>query len=152
MNLLIILLAKYVNSHFIIGKEFCFYYTSSYCQRYEIWIEQRISNLIYIEQLGEYEPYHPLQAPPPLLRTVDGSRGGKGNQGVCFLIYSCPRDEEDERTRSEAAGVLAQLTSPWIEGGLNPASVEEHAYDMVSSLTQLSGSTRYRVYQKTIEH
>ena len=81
-----------------------------------------------------------------------GSRRGKGNQGVCFLIYSCPRDEEDERTRSEAAGVLAQLTSPWIEGGLNPASVEEHAYDMVSSLTQLSGSTRYRVYQKTIEH
>ena len=52
------------------------------------------------------------------------------------------RGEAGEMVRMEAAGVLAQVTSPWLDNCVDVSSVEEHAYDLVSSLTQLSSQTR----------
>ncbi len=48
-----------------------------------------------------------------------------------------------EAARREAAGVLAQVTSPWLEegAGLDRDALDEHAYDLVSSLTELCRSS-----------
>ena len=48
----------------------------------------------------------------------------------------------EEQVQMEAAGVLAQVTSPWIENSLDPARVDQHAYDLVSSLTKLCRETK----------
>jgi hypothetical protein len=52
-------------------------------------------------------------------------------------------DKDAEASRREAAGVLAQVTSPWLEAGpgLERAGLDEHAYDIVSSLTELCRAT-----------
>ena len=48
----------------------------------------------------------------------------------------------EEQVQMEAAGVLAQVTSPWIENSLDPSRVDQHAYDLVSSLTKLCRETK----------
>ena len=50
--------------------------------------------------------------------------------------------EGEEKVQMEAAGVMAQITSPWIGDSLNSTKLDEHAYDIVSSLTDLCSQTK----------
>ena len=50
--------------------------------------------------------------------------------------------EGEEKVQMEAAGVMAQITSPWIGDSLNSSKLDEHAYDIVSSLTGLCSETK----------
>ncbi|CAL4125386.1 unnamed protein product, partial [Meganyctiphanes norvegica] len=49
----------------------------------------------------------------------------------------CPEEE-----RSEAAGVLAQITSPWVENNLRLPALHKHMDSIVKALTGLGSSTR----------
>ncbi|XP_064098524.1 protein inscuteable homolog isoform X1 [Macrobrachium nipponense] len=49
----------------------------------------------------------------------------------------CPEEE-----RSEAAGVLAQVTSPWVENNHRLTALYEHIHSIVIALTGLADSTR----------
>ncbi|XP_064098528.1 protein inscuteable homolog [Macrobrachium nipponense] len=49
----------------------------------------------------------------------------------------CPEDE-----RSEAAGVLAQVTSPWVENNHRITALYEHVESIIIALTDLAGSTK----------
>ena len=62
--------------------------------------------------------------------------------GGLQFIATILREETEERIKMEAAGVLAQVTSPWIEACLQVSRVEEHGYDLVSSLKKLSQATK----------
>ena len=79
------------------------------------------------ESIREFETRHGLRLIAGALRSSSGNNNNK----------------EEEPARREAAGVLAQVTSPWLEAGpgLDRAGLDEHAYDMVSSLTELCRST-----------
>ena len=79
------------------------------------------------ESIREFETRHGLRLIAGALRSSSGNNNNK----------------EEESARREAAGVLAQVTSPWLEAGpgLDRAGLDEHAYDMVSSLTELCRST-----------
>ena len=48
----------------------------------------------------------------------------------------------DESERAEAAGVLAQVTSPWIEDNDYVLGVTENAFNLVKNLTHLCSNTR----------
>ena len=48
----------------------------------------------------------------------------------------------DESERAEAAGVLAQVTSPWIEDNDYVLGVTENAFNLVKNLTHLCSHTR----------
>ncbi|CAL4118804.1 unnamed protein product [Meganyctiphanes norvegica] len=50
---------------------------------------------------------------------------------------NCPEEE-----RSEAAGVLAQITSPWVENNLCLLALHQHMDSIVKALTGLGSSTR----------
>jgi len=49
-----------------------------------------------------------------------------------LLSSSCPTSLEE---RVEAAGVLAQITSPWITDNHKIADLDQHVPSMVASLT-----------------
>ncbi|CAL4101245.1 unnamed protein product, partial [Meganyctiphanes norvegica] len=49
----------------------------------------------------------------------------------------CPEEE-----RSEAAGVLAQITSPWVENNLRLPALHTHMNSIVEALTGLGSTTR----------
>ena len=63
-------------------------------------------------------------------------------QGGMERIAEVLREDTEERIRMEAAGVLAQVTSPWIDNCLDPCQVDQHGYDLVSSLNAMCSSTK----------
>jgi hypothetical protein len=80
------------------------------------------------ESVREFQTHGGLHLIACALR---GTTGGSDSQGAT------------EAARREAAGVLAQVTSPWLEegAGLDRDALDEHAYDLVSSLTELCRTT-----------
>ena len=50
-----------------------------------------------------------------------------------------------ESERAEAAGVLAQVTSPWIEDNDYVLGVTENAFNLVKNLTEMCASTRFEL-------
>lgn len=63
-------------------------------------------------------------------------------RGGMERIAEVLRDDTEERIRMEAAGVLAQVTSPWIDNCLDPCLVDQHGYDLVSSLNSMCSNTK----------
>jgi len=61
--------------------------------------------------------------------------------GIEILSDTLKDDQASEEEKSEAAGLLAQVTSPWIENNNTIEGLSRHLNDLVQSLTSLSAKT-----------
>jgi len=61
--------------------------------------------------------------------------------GIEILSDTLKDDKASEEEKSEAAGLLAQVTSPWIENNNTIEGLSRHLNDLVQSLTSLSAKT-----------
>ena len=55
--------------------------------------------------------------------------------GIEILSDTLKDDQASEEEKSEAAGLLAQVTSPWIENNNTIEGLSRHLNDLVQSLT-----------------
>ena len=66
---------------------------------------------------------------------LEGIREFEALGGVDLVVKLLKDRELVEEERSEAAGVLAQVTSPWIENNVNMLTVPANMGDIVAALT-----------------
>lgn len=72
---------------------------------------------------------------------LEGIREFEAMGGVDLVVKQLKDRELLEEERSEAAGVLAQVTSPWIENNVNMLTVPTNMGEIVAALTDLAMRT-----------
>lgn len=53
----------------------------------------------------------------------------------------CDKEDSNEDEKSEAAGVLAQITSPWIEDNHHVEGLSQHLNKIIFTLTEMCKGT-----------
>lgn len=83
---------------------------------------------------------------------LEGIREFEREGGVALVVGLLAERGVAEEERSEAAGVLAQITSPWIENNTNMLGVTSHMGDIVAALTgeHLINMGQHYLYQQFI--